>query len=79
MTTLLIKKKLTKAINDIEDPDFLSALHTIVRNKMEEEHISALSAAQKKELDKRKQSHKKGLSKSYSLTELKKSLPKGQI
>ncbi len=74
MTTTLIKKELTKAINNIADPDFLSALHTIVSNKREEEEIIELSLAQKRTLDQRKQRHKNGESKSYSLSQLKKSL-----
>jgi putative addiction module component (TIGR02574 family) len=76
MTTTLIKKKLTKAINEIDDSDFLQALHTIVNSKKEEESAYQLSAAQKKELDKRLASHKSGQSKSYSWTEVKKSLLK---
>ncbi len=49
MTTTLIKKKLAKAINEIDDPDFLEALHTIVNSKKDEELAYQLSDAQKKE------------------------------
>ncbi len=76
MTTTLIKKKLTKAINEIDDSDFLQALHTIVNSKKEEESAYQLSSAQKKELDKRLASHKSGQSKSYSWAKVKKSLLK---
>ena len=76
MTTTLIRKKLTQAINEIEDTDFLRALHTIVNSKKEEEAIYQLSSPQKKELDKRKEKHLKGESKSYSWAEVKKSLLK---
>ena len=76
MTTTLIKKKLTKAINEIDDTDFLQALHTIVSSKKEEKFAYQLSAAQKKELDKRQANHKSGLSKSYSWAAVKKSLLK---
>lgn len=76
MTTNLIKKKLTKAINEIDDSDFLQALHTIVNSKKEEEFAHQLSAAQRKELDKRQTNHKSGQSKSYSWVEVKKSLLK---
>ena len=76
MTTTLIKKKLAKAINEIDDSDFLKALHTIVSSKQEEEAIYQLSNAQKKELDKRAANHKAGLSKSFSWVEVKKSLLK---
>ena len=76
MTTTLIKKKLTKAINEIDDPDFLKALHTIVNSKKDEELAYQLSAAQKKELNSRQTRHKSGQSKSYSWSEVKKSLLK---
>jgi hypothetical protein len=76
MTTALIKKKLTRAINEIEDPGFLQALHTIVSSKKEEENIYQLSASQKKELDKREAMHKSGQSKSYAWPAVNKSLLK---
>lgn len=76
MTTTLIKKKLAKAINEIDDPDFLEALHTIVNSKKDEESAYQLSTAQKKELDSRQTRHKSGQSKSYSWAEVKKSLLK---
>jgi len=76
MTTTLIKKKLTTAINKIDDNDFLQALHTIVNAKKEEEAIYELSPAQKKELDKRQARHQSGESKSYSWAAAKKSLLK---
>ncbi len=74
MTTTLIKKKLTKAINEIDDAGFLEALHTIVNSKKEEENNYQLSPAQKKELDKRHAAHKSGQSKSYAWGTVKKSL-----
>ncbi|MBK6826483.1 MAG: hypothetical protein IPG86_06300 [Chitinophagaceae bacterium] len=55
MTTALIKKKLTQAINEIDDAAFLSALHTIVENKMDEYRIRELSAFQKMNWKKEKQ------------------------
>lgn len=73
MTTSVLKKKLTKAIDNIEDADFLKALHTIVSSKTEETAFG-LSATQKKELDRRMADHKAGRSKSYSWDEVKKSL-----
>ena len=76
MTTTLIKKELTKAINEIDDSDFLKALHTIVNSKKEEEAIHQLSPAQQKELDRRRVRHKSGQSKSYSWAEVKKLLLK---
>ncbi|HWR32732.1 MAG TPA: addiction module protein, partial [Chitinophagaceae bacterium] len=76
MTTILIKKKLAKAINEIDDTDFLKALQTIVNSKKEEENIYQLSSEQKRELDKRQARHQSGESKSYSWTAVKRSLPK---
>ncbi len=76
MTTTLIKKKLAQAISEIDDSDFLQALHTIVSSKKEEDAIYQLSPVQKKELDKRQTSHKSGQSKSYSWAEVKKVLLK---
>jgi Putative addiction module component len=76
MTTILIKKRLTKAINEIDDTDFLEALQTIVNSKKEEETISQLSSGQKKELDKRQARHRSGESKSHTWTAVKKSLLK---
>lgn len=76
MTTTLIKKKITQAISEIDDSDFLQALHTIVSSKKEENAIYQLPPAQKRELDKRQANHKSGQSKSYSWAEVKKSLLK---
>jgi putative addiction module component (TIGR02574 family) len=76
MTTTLIKKKLTSAINEIDDTNFLQALHTIVNAKKEEEAVYQLSAAQKKELDRRQARHRSGESKSHSWRAVKKSLLK---
>ncbi|MBI2730851.1 MAG: addiction module protein [Sphingobacteriales bacterium] len=76
MTTTLLKKKLTKAINEIEDEQFLKALDTIVSSKQEDEMIYELSAAQKKELDKRLANYKAGKTKTYSWEEVKATLLK---
>ena len=74
MTTAHIKKKLTQAINEIDDAAFLSALHTIIDNKIDEERIRVLSAVQKNELEERKARYKTGKHKSYTLQTLKKAL-----
>ena len=76
MTATLLKKKLTRAINEIDDTRFLEALHTIVSSKQEEELVYELSAAQKKELDRRLANYKSGKSKTYSWEEVKHSLLK---
>ena len=72
MTRVVLKKKLTKAINEIEDTDFLAALHTIITSKQEDEFIHDLTASQKKELDKRRTNHLGGKSKSHTWAEVKK-------
>ncbi|MGE5108159.1 MAG: addiction module protein [Sphingobacteriales bacterium] len=76
MTTTLLKKKLTNAINKIEDAQFLEALHTIVSSKQEDEMIYELSTPQKKELDRRLADYKSGKSKTYTWEEVKSSLLK---
>jgi len=71
MTTALLKKKLSKAINSIDDTGFLQALHTIVQLK-KDEVVFELTPAQRKELDRRMAAHLNGKSKSYSWMEVKK-------
>jgi len=75
MTTALLKRKISTAIDTINDPGFLKALHTIVQSKKDEMHIT-LNAAQKKELDKRMENHAAGKSKSYTWTEVRKAAGK---
>ncbi len=36
MTTILLKRHIAKAVNDINDKNFLEAVYTIVSNKAEE-------------------------------------------
>ena len=72
MTTSILKKKLARAIDEIDDTEFLKALHTIVQSKNEEPFFE-LSPAQKKELDRRRSSHLNGKSRSYTWAEVKKS------
>jgi len=72
MTVDLLKKKINRAISEIDDTDFLKALHTIISSKKEEETVYQLSTKQKKELDSRLERHQKGESKSYSWSEVKK-------
>jgi hypothetical protein len=72
MTRVVLKKKLTKAINEIDDTEFLQALHTIIAAKQEDAIIYGLTVAQKRELDKRKANHLSGKTKSYTWAEVKK-------
>jgi hypothetical protein len=70
MTTTLLKKNISKVINSIEDKNFLEAVYTIV-SKKEIEIQFELDEAMKQELDARKHNHKKGVSKSYSWSSVK--------
>ena len=71
MTTTILKRNITKVINNIEDKNFLEAVYTIVSNKADETSF-ALNDNLKKELDRRKENHKKKVSKSYSWQSVKK-------
>ncbi len=71
MTTSILKKQISQIIGDINDKDFLHAVHTIVSNKADEINYE-LSPEMKAELDLRKENHKKGISKSYSWQSVKK-------
>lgn len=71
MTTSILKKQISQIIGDINDKDFLHAVHTIVSNKADEINYE-LSPQMKAELDLRKENHKKGISKSYSWQSVKK-------
>ena len=71
MTVAILKKKINRAISEIDDSDFLNALHTIISSKKEENTLYQLSSTQKKELEKRMDRHLKGQSKSFSWKEVK--------
>lgn len=71
MTTTLLKQNISKVINSIEDKNFLEAVYTIVSNKATETPFE-LDDVVKDELDRRKQNHKKGTSKSYTWQAIKK-------
>ncbi len=71
MTTTLLKQHIAKAVNDINDKDFLEAVYTIVSNKAEETDFE-LTTVMKSELDARKERHKNGSSKSYTWQNVKK-------
>lgn len=69
MTKTLLKQSIAKQIGKIEDENFLKAVYTIVTNKADESF--ELDDAMKKELNTRKENHKKG-SKSYTWQQVKK-------
>lgn len=73
MTTTLLKKQINDLIEDIDDKTFLQAVHTIVSNKADEV-IPELAPALKNELDRRKENHITGISKSYSWQSVKKAV-----
>lgn len=72
MSTVILKKNIKEVISKIEDENFLKAVYTIVSNKAEES-VFELDEDMKKELDSRKQNHIKGVSRSYSWQDVKKS------
>ncbi len=65
MTTTLLKQNISKVISSIEDKNFLEAVYTIVSKKTIEIPFE-LDESIEQELDKRKQNHKKEVSKSYN-------------
>ncbi len=71
MTSAALKKNITAIVANINDKSFLEAVFTIINTKMHESNYT-LTIEQKKELDKRKQRHIKGESKSYTWNEVKK-------
>jgi hypothetical protein len=71
MTVAILKKKINQAISEIDNADFLNALHAIISSKKEEDTLCQLSSTQKKELEKRMDRHRKGQSKSFSWKEVK--------
>ena len=74
MTTTILKKKLTKAINEIDDAGLLQAVYTILEKQLESQPEYALTSTQKKELDRRMANYKAGRTKSYPWEEVKKNL-----
>jgi flagellar motor component MotA len=69
MTKILLKQNITKQISKIDDENFLKAVYTIVSNKADQSF--ELDDKMKKELDTRKENHRKG-SKSYTWQQVKK-------
>lgn len=70
MKTIAIKKEMHKAIDVIEDPDFLQAVYLILNEKSKDYEFE-LTEEEKKELDHLKKEHKAGKSKSYTMDELR--------
>lgn len=76
MTTVSLKKNIHKAVDKIDDTGLLQAVYTILEKQIAVSSDYALTAAQKKELDKRFANHKSGKTKSYAWADVKKSLLK---
>ena len=74
MTTTILKKKLTKAINEIDDAGLLEAVYTILEKQLASPPEYELTKAQKRELDRRLAGHKAGSTKSSPWDDVKKSL-----
>ena len=72
MTKAVLKNHLYKAIEQIDDDSFLEAVYKIIQAKIGDEEELKLSDEQKRILDERKKNHQKGISKSYSWSEVKK-------
>ena len=71
MTTTTLKKGIHQAVDHINDSEILQAVYTILKKTTEEESYE-LTAAQKRELDKRLTGHKAGKLKYYTFDQVKK-------
>jgi hypothetical protein len=71
MTTKGIREVIHKAVDDINDPEFLKAIYTILTEKLINYKYN-LSPEQEEEIDKRIIAHKSGKSKSYNWPQAKK-------
>jgi putative addiction module component (TIGR02574 family) len=75
MKTSTLKKEIYQAIDNTKDNEILEAVYTILkRTIVEEEEATELTAAQKKDLDKRLADHKAGKLKYYTIDEVRKSV-----
>ena len=75
MTTATVKKELHKAIENIDDTSFLKAVFKIVNEKSKAIDYE-LSDEQWQEIERRRELHKTGKSKSFSWLEAKTILAK---
>jgi len=85
MTATALKKKLHKAIDMVNDPQLLDALHTIISKQVTNEiredshdHFE-LTKDQKKKLDKLHDDYQSGRGKYYTWVEAKKLIKKVRI
>ena len=75
MTTTIIKKELHKAIDNMGDSSFLKAVYAMFKEyTIRYDGEYRLSSSEKSELDEQKKMHKAGKTKSYSLTDVRKSV-----
>ena len=72
MTATALKKEMHKAIDSIEDADFLQAIYILLNTKRTDYY--ELTEAQWKEIERRQKLYKSGKLKTYSWEETKKML-----
>ena len=76
MTTAALKTHIKKQINNLEDETILLSIHTLLKGVLHQDTESALSKAQKAELDSTLIEHKSGKLKYYTLEQAKKTISK---
>lgn len=76
MKTSTLKKEIYQAIDSTKDNEILEAVYTILKRTVVEEDTTELTAAQKKDLDKRLADHKAGKLKYFTIDEVRKSVLK---
>jgi putative addiction module component (TIGR02574 family) len=74
MKTATLKKEIYHAIDNTKDNEILEAVYTILKRTVVEEEATELTAAQKKDLDKRLADHKAGKLKYYTIDEVRKAV-----
>ena len=75
MTTAALKKEITKAIDTIEDENFLQAIYTIINNR-NPHYDFELSNADKQILQEREIAYKSGKAKTYTKEQVRKMVQK---
>lgn len=75
MDTILLKSKITKAVNDIDDESFLEAIYVII-NKHNNEIDYEIDEQEIQLLNERKELYKSGKAKTYSMQEVREKILK---
>lgn len=71
MKTVSLRDEMHRAIEVIEDEDFLQAVYLILNEKSKDYEFE-LSTSEKKELDRLRKEHKAGKSVSYTMDQVRK-------